>query len=227
MLVGRGEPSSIRIGFRVVQEGVSKQAAETMDSDDNPNNQQEGTCENRPNRLSCLASWRYSGSLNPIKTPTTSQGSPKGRVGVDSRIAQMTAEDYDEVLALWRGTAGVGLDEGTDTQDGIAAYLLRNPGLSFVARRDGKVVGAVLCGHDGRRGYLHHLAVAAAHRHCGVGRALVEACLARLGHIGIRKCNIFLFSNNEAGQEFWKHVGWQERADLKVLQKPTPNGSSR
>ena len=143
---------------------------------------------------------------------------------MDSEITEMIAEDYGEVVVLWRGTEGVGLDEGTDTKEGVAAYLLRNPDLSFVARRDGKVVGAVLCGHDGRRGYLHHLAVAAAHRHRGLGRALVEACLAKLGHIGIRKCNIFLFSNNEAGEEFWKHVGWQERADLKVLQKPTRNG---
>jgi putative acetyltransferase len=145
---------------------------------------------------------------------------------MDFQIAEMTAKDYDEVLVLWKGTDGIGLHEDTDSLDGIAAYLLRNPGLSFVARSDGNVVGAVLCGHDGRRGYLHHLTVAAAERNRGVGRALVESCLARLGRIGIRKCNIFLFSDNEAGEEFWKHVGWEERPDLKVLQKPTPSGSS-
>jgi ribosomal protein S18 acetylase RimI-like enzyme len=93
-----------------------------------------------------------------------------------------------------------------------------------VARHKVRIVGAVLCGHDGRRGYLHHLAVAPAHRHNGIGRALVEACLAKLGHIGIQKCNIFLFSDNEPGEAFWKHIGWNGRGDLKVLQKPTPNG---
>lgn len=140
-------------------------------------------------------------------------------------IAEMTAQDYDEVAELWRHTEGVGLDEDTDSRQGIAACLARNPGLSYVARQDGRIVGAVLCGHDGRRGYLHHLAVALAHRRKGIGRAMVEACLAKLGSVGIRKCNIFLFSDNEPGVEFWKHVGWKERADLKVLQKPTPSRS--
>jgi putative acetyltransferase len=140
---------------------------------------------------------------------------------VDSQITEMTTADYDDVAGLWQSTAGVGLDEDTDTREGITACLSRNPGLSFVARRDGTIVGTVLCGHDGRRGYLHHLAAAAAHRHRGVGRTLVEACLGKLGSLGIRKCNIFLFSDNETGEAFWKAVGWNERADLKVLQKTT------
>jgi ribosomal protein S18 acetylase RimI-like enzyme len=105
-------------------------------------------------------------------------------------IQEMTAQDYDEVAGLWRNTEGIGLDDDTDTREGIAAYLARNPGFSYVARQQSRIVGAVLCGHDGRRGYLHHLAVDQAHRHEGVGRALVEACLAKLGSIGIQKCNI-------------------------------------
>ena len=143
---------------------------------------------------------------------------------MDHEIVQMTVADYEQVVALWRTADGVGLDGDADSREGIAAYLLRNPGLSFVARRDGQVVGAVLSGHDGRRGYLHHLAVAGAHRGRGIGRALVEACLAELGRIGIGKCNIFLFSDNAAGEQFWKRVGWLERRDLKVLQRPTPAG---
>lgn len=75
-------------------------------------------------------------------------------------------------------------------------------------------------------GYLHHLAVTLAHRHNGVGRALVEACLAKLGSSGIQKCNIFLFSDNEPGEGFWKHIGWKERGDLKVLQKRPPRGGA-
>lgn len=141
--------------------------------------------------------------------------------GSGVQIDEMTAADYDDVTELWRNTEGIGLDADTDTRERIAAYLARNPGLSYVARSGGQVVGAVLCGHDGRRGYLHHLAVAAMDRHQGIGRALVAACLAKLGQLGIRKCNIFLFSDNEAGKGFWKAVGWLERTDLRILQKPT------
>ncbi len=79
------------------------------------------------------------------------------------QIAAMTAQDYDEVAGLWRHTEGVGLDDDTDTREEIAAYLARKPGFSYVARQQCQIVGAVLCGHDGRRGYLHHLAVAPVH----------------------------------------------------------------
>lgn len=130
----------------------------------------------------------------------------------------MRPEDFDAVLALWRQTEGVGLNE-SDTRPAITAYLARNPGLSFVARGDEAIVGAVLCGHDGRRGYLHHLAVAAAHRKRGLGKQLVHACLAALAPLGISRCNIFLFSDNAAGESFWHYHGWRKRDDLCVLQK--------
>jgi N-acetylglutamate synthase len=139
------------------------------------------------------------------------------------QIAEMTAEDYDDVAGLWRNTEGVGLSEG-DTRAEITGYLARNPGLCLVARHGNRIVAAVLCGHDGRRGCLYHLAIAAPHRRQGLGRALVGSCLEKLASLGIRKCNTFLFSDNEPGEAFWKKIGWKERADLKVLQKPTPNG---
>jgi ribosomal protein S18 acetylase RimI-like enzyme len=141
--------------------------------------------------------------------------------GKEFVIDVMTLGDCEEVLCLWRNTEGIGLHDNSDSQQGIADYLIRNPGLSFVGRREGRIIGAVLCGHDGRRGYLHHLAVAPDQRRQGLGRALVETCLAKLGSIGILKCNIFLFSDNEAGEGFWKHIGWRERADLKIMQKAT------
>jgi putative acetyltransferase len=143
---------------------------------------------------------------------------------MDPQIVEMSAEDYDDVAELWRNTEGVGLSEG-DTKDEITAYLARNPGLCLVARHGNRIVAAVLCGHDGRRGCLYHLAVATQHRRQGLGRALVESCLEKLASLGIRKCNTFLFSDNESGEAFWKKIGWKERADLKVLQKPTPSGA--
>src|SRR5215471_3680247 len=106
------------------------------------------------------------------------------------KIELMSLDDYDEVIALWQSAEGVGLGE-SDTRDAIAAYLKRNPGMSFVARHEGELAGAVLCGHDGRRGYLHHLAVAPPHRRNGLGRKLVAKCLAELKRRGILKCNIF------------------------------------
>jgi ribosomal protein S18 acetylase RimI-like enzyme len=137
------------------------------------------------------------------------------------RVRSFALDDYDAAFALWRTTPGVGLDAYSDSLAGIARYLKRNPGLSFVAVSDTAIVGAVLAGHDGRRGYLHHLAVAPTHRHLGIGRALTLRCLRALGRRGIPKCNIFVLGSNATGQAFWQHNGWALRADLRVMQKPT------
>ncbi len=132
-------------------------------------------------------------------------------------------EDYRAVIALWRRTEGVGLNE-SDTRRAIAAYLRHNPRMSFVAERDGRIIGAVLCGHDGRRGYLHHLAVAKRYRHRGIGRQLVNACLAKLRKADIPKCNILIFADNAAGMKFWAHTGWKLRTELQVMQIRLENG---
>lgn len=133
-------------------------------------------------------------------------------------IRQMQIDDYDAVHALWQASEGVGLSDA-DSRAGIANYLQRNPGMSFVALAQGTIIGAVLCGHDGRRGYLHHLAVASSHRRQGIGKELVECCLAALQAIGIAKCNLFLFGRNQDGAAFWECTGWSRRDDLVLLQK--------
>lgn len=135
-------------------------------------------------------------------------------------IRQMTMADYEEVVAFWRKQEGIGLNDA-DERASLARYLRRNCGMSFVARDGGKVVGAVLCGHEARRGYLHHLAVAAPHRRRGIGRTLVDRCMGALRKQGIRKCNVFLFADNPEGGQFWKAVGFNERTDLKVMQRHT------
>ena len=138
--------------------------------------------------------------------------------GDDGKIVRpFRVKDCDAVIALWRRTEGVGLNE-SDTPRAIAAYLRRNPRLSFIAEKDGRIIGAVLCGHDGRRGYLHHLAVSKRHRCRGIGRQLVNACLAKLRMAGIPKCNIFIFANNTAGMKFWAHTGWNLRTELRLMQ---------
>lgn len=135
----------------------------------------------------------------------------------------MTGRDYEAVLSLWRSVPGIGLDNDSDSRRGIARYLKRNPGLSFVASVGGTIVAAVLSGHDGRRGYLHHLAVMPAYRRQGLGKALVSRCLRSLGKQRIPKGNIFLLRGNASGRAFWEHNGWNLRRDLRVLQKMTEN----
>ena len=136
----------------------------------------------------------------------------------NSRFQSMEMGDLAEVIQFWRGMEGIGLSE-SDSYSALSSYLRRNPGLSWVARnRDGEVIGAVLCGHDGRRGTLHHLAVAQEYRRQGIGRALVEKCLPSLRELKILKCNIFLFSNNPEGEAFWKQIGWKTREDLSLMQ---------
>jgi N-acetylglutamate synthase len=140
---------------------------------------------------------------------------------MDYTIKPMSGTDYAEAMALWKKTEGVGLNE-SDSEPAIVRYLERNPGLSLVARdADGKMAGAILAGHDGRRGYLYHLAVEPAHRRQGVGITLVERCLAALKAIGIPRCNIIVYADNEEGKKFWRRHGWEERHEMRLMQKQT------
>ncbi len=138
------------------------------------------------------------------------------------KIQPMVISDYEEIMSLWRNTEGIGLSEG-DEISGIRLYLRRNPGLCFVAREAaGKLIGAVLCGHDGRRGFLYHLAVARNMRHQGLGRRLVDKCLTALRSAGIQKCTILVYADNEKGKRFWRKLGWKERTDLEPMQVSIP-----
>ncbi len=137
----------------------------------------------------------------------------------DYRLQPMEKRDLAEVIQFWQGIEGIGLSE-SDSYSALSFYLQRNPGLSWVTRnKDRELIGAVLCGHDGRRGYLHHLAVAQDYRRKGIGRALVERCLSSLRELRVLKCNIFLFSINPEGEGFWKAIGWKKREDLILMQR--------
>ena len=123
-------------------------------------------------------------------------------------IRPMTIEDYDAVVELWRNTDGIELSD-TDEREPMCRFLSRNPGLSLVAYRRGELMGAVLCSHDGRRGYMHHLATGKQFRLQGIGSALVQESLSRLGRDGIRKCNIFILPENREGVAFWQRNGFR------------------
>jgi ribosomal protein S18 acetylase RimI-like enzyme len=125
----------------------------------------------------------------------------------------MTITDYEQVRELLSVTPGVIL-RTADSRPAIERYLARNLGLSFVARRESQLVGCVMCGHDGRRGYLQHVAVDPAYRNGGVGRRLVQHCLDVLKELGIEKVHIDVLAENQAAQEFWQHLGWSRRDDL-------------
>jgi N-acetylglutamate synthase len=135
------------------------------------------------------------------------------------QIKKMSIDDYEEVFLLWKSTEGIGLHDDVDSKAGIRQYLKRNPGLSFVAKENGGIIGTVLAGHDGRRGYLHHLAVASRYRKHGVGKSLVDRVIGQLRRIGIRKCHLWVFAHNHPGQQFWKHIGWIKREDINLMSR--------
>lgn len=128
----------------------------------------------------------------------------------------MRAEDYDDVVRLWRTAEGVEIAEGDDRRT-ITSYLTRNPELSRVAERDGEIVAAVLCGHDGRRGLIYHLAVATALRGRGLGKRLVAECVAGLRAAGVPRVFVMVLRENERGKDFWAGQGFEEIAGATAM----------
>lgn len=130
------------------------------------------------------------------------------------KIRNMRLDDYDNVYALWLSCPGMRLNDLDDSREGIAKYLARNPDTCFVAEERGEIVGAILTGHDGRRGYISHTAVSPAHQRQGIGRQLVEAALEALEQEGIHKVCLVAFADNEQGNAFWEKMGFTQRPDL-------------
>ena len=130
-------------------------------------------------------------------------------------------DDYDAVYALWLRTAGMGLNNVDDSREGIARYLQRNPCTCFVADTEGEdgVVGVIMSGHDGRRGFIYHTSVASEFRHKGVGTRLVETALAALRAEGISKVALVVFGHNENGNAFWERMGFTTRPNLTYRNK--------
>jgi ribosomal protein S18 acetylase RimI-like enzyme len=130
-------------------------------------------------------------------------------------LREFTPTDYDQVVALWRTTDGLVLRD-VDEREPITRYLSLNPGLSFVAVDQDRVIGAVLCGTDGRRGYLQHLAVDPLYRR-RIGRALAERCVEALSRRGLDKCHLMVLPDNEGARTFWRRLGWKDRDDVLLM----------
>lgn len=134
---------------------------------------------------------------------------------------EMTLEDYDAAYRLWESCGGVVLSEA-DSREEIAAYLKRNPGCSRICLDgDGVLIGTALCGHDGRRGFLYHVAVSEEHRGQGIGRELAALCLEALRGQGIAKCHIMVAPGNESGRRFWESAGWEYRNGIALYSRAT------
>ncbi len=134
-------------------------------------------------------------------------------------MRKLTINDYDEIYAFWRATPGMGLNDIDDSKEGIDKYLKRNPNTCFVATISNKIVGIILSGHDGRRGYIYHTAVSLNYRNKGIGSALVNAAIAALHDEGISKVALVVFKNNEIGNMFWEYRGFNVREDLNYRNK--------
>ncbi len=138
----------------------------------------------------------------------------------------MTTADYDKAYALWTGTPGMGLRSLDDSREGIVRFLRRNPATCFVAEEGDRLAGILLCGHDGRRGYIYHTAVHPDFRRRGLGKALVDAALGALRAEGIMKAALVVFSANETGNAFWEAIGFETRKDL-VYRNKSLNSENR
>ena len=129
-------------------------------------------------------------------------------------IRVMTIDDYDGVYALWKKIKGFGIRSIDDSREGVERFLKRNPTTSVVAVEDGKVVGSILCGHDGRRGCLYHVCVDEAYRRHGIGKDMVVYAMKALQDEKINKVSLIAFTQNDIGNAFWKEIGWTKREDL-------------
>jgi N-acetylglutamate synthase len=130
------------------------------------------------------------------------------------KIDKMKIDDYEAVYDLWMNTPGMGLNSIDDSKAGIEKYLKRNPETCFTAKENGRVLGVILSGHDGRRGYIHHTAVLEEARFKGIGRKLVEKSIEALREEGIKKVAFVVFRRNTEGNAFWRKLGFEERDDL-------------
>ncbi len=129
-------------------------------------------------------------------------------------VRSMTIADYEEVYGLWTRIKGFAMRSVDDSKEGVGRFLKRNPKTSVVAVEDGKVVGAILCGHDGRRGCMYHVCVHPEYRRRGIGKEMVVFAMRRLQEEEISKVSLIAFTSNDIGNAFWNTIGWTRREDL-------------
>ena len=133
---------------------------------------------------------------------------------MEYEVRTMTIEDYPKVKELWMTIKGFAIRSIDDSREGVERFLRRNPTTSVVAVSNGEVIGAILCGHDGRRGCLYHVCVHKDYRRHGIGKAMVVFCMEALKKEHINKVSLIAFTVNDIGNAFWRSIGWTKREDL-------------
>lgn len=129
-------------------------------------------------------------------------------------IRKMKIEDYDNVYDLWMSCVGMGLNNLDDSKEGIDKFIQRNPDTCLVAEKDSQIIGVIMVGNDGRRGYIYHTAVRPNYRRMGIAGKLVNEAMNELSALGINKAALVVFDRNSAGNAFWKTQGFTVRDDL-------------
>lgn len=135
-----------------------------------------------------------------------------GTMSINIRV--MTPEDYDKVYHLWLSITGFGIRSMDDSREGVERFLKRNPTTSVVAEQNGRIVGSIMCGHDGRTGCFYHVCVARDYRKHGVGYRMVRFAVKALIQEGVNKVTLIAFKENEVGNVFWQSLGWTQREDV-------------
>lgn len=135
-----------------------------------------------------------------------------GTMSINIRV--MTPEDYDKVYQLWLSITGFGIRSVDDSREGVARFLKRNPTTSVVAEQNGRIVGSIMCGHDGRTGCFYHVCVARDYRKHGVGYRMVRFAVRALIEEGVSKVTLIAFKENQVGNVFWQSLGWTQREDV-------------
>jgi N-acetylglutamate synthase len=130
------------------------------------------------------------------------------------RIRPMQMKDYEKVFQLWLNIQNFSIRSLDDSKEGVERFLARNPETSVVAIMDDKIVGSILCGHDGRRGCFYHVCVDKDYRRRGIGKAMVAVSMETLRKENINKVSLIAFTKNDDGNAFWNHIGWTKREDL-------------
>ena len=135
------------------------------------------------------------------------------------KIIEMNLDRYNDIIEFWQNTPGLWVGDD-DSYEVSKIYFKRNPHSNFVARHEGKIIGTCKCSHDGRRGYIHHVAVKEEFRKQGIAKEMVDRCMEALKKDGIRKFRVFVLDNNPEALNFWKHIGFEEQIyDYRTLQK--------
>ena len=134
------------------------------------------------------------------------------------QLRPLTEEDYDDLRALWMTIRGFGIRALDDSREDVTRFIRRNPTTSVVAVADGRIVGSILCGSDGRQGALYHVCVARNYRRQGIGTRMVGYCMERLREMGINKVALIAFTTNEAGNAFWNKIGWTKKTNVNYYE---------